>query len=422
MIFASKNIRTLYKISDKQYEWLEKIEEEYYQSEIVIVPILHKDWIEVIVLDGNEIIRFPISETDIWDWEMEKQFDRYCRLDNVSLAGCSIKKVYSRYCMKQQLNLSASASYDAVLLAHIYYAEHQGGVKEILYKAGLDRIAIHLDEFYDLNYMAASPAEIFEGLNMRTLRSLNSDVAALLLSTRENRRKLYVIQKKYSWVFQEELTYSQVQFWHEHFDMYVTMEESIEAYKKVKKLFRRGIVDGEYKYSDYQNCMNEVKQIGNLFSIDMKGCDKNWNTWICHRRLVNDIYTCLFVQPKVWNDILFLQAAEHPELEYQDDEYMVIFPRSNVEFCEEAIHQKNCVINYVRDVVIRESIVLFLRKRREPYKSFITLEVWEGYIYQAKGKFNESPDDKIKKWINKYALEHELIVHENAYRKYEAYY
>ena len=26
MIFASKNIRTLYKISDKQYEWLEKIE------------------------------------------------------------------------------------------------------------------------------------------------------------------------------------------------------------------------------------------------------------------------------------------------------------------------------------------------------------------------------------------------------------
>lgn len=92
MIFASKNIRTLYKISDKQYEWLEKIEEEYYQSEIVIVPILHKDWIEVIVLDGNEIIRFPISETDIWDWEMERQFDRYCRLDNVSLAGCSIKK------------------------------------------------------------------------------------------------------------------------------------------------------------------------------------------------------------------------------------------------------------------------------------------------------------------------------------------
>lgn len=66
-------------------------------------------------------------------------------------------------------------------------------------------------------------------------------------------------------------------------------------------------------------------------------------------------------------------------------------------------------------MISRETKILFLRRKDRLDESFITLEIWNEYIYQAHTKFNGSPDDEMKKWIEMYAKKKNLIVHEDAY-------
>lgn len=41
MVLQKANIRKLYEITDTQYQWLEKIEEEYYKAKTIMIAIMH---------------------------------------------------------------------------------------------------------------------------------------------------------------------------------------------------------------------------------------------------------------------------------------------------------------------------------------------------------------------------------------------
>lgn len=416
MVFQEKNIRELYEITETQFQWLDKIEEIYYKAQSIMVAIMHKEWLEVIVLDGADLIRFPISETDIWNIEMEQKFDYYCCLESICFAGCSSEKIYNRYVKKSVLNLSGSKVYGKVLIAHIYHAMHQNGPAEFLFKAGIDYIALHWREYENINLMASNAVELFDGLSMRTLRSINSKTGYELLCREKDRNLLRLLQKDYGWTFDQKLTYAQVKY-------LLSMSQGNEVidkigvdYKKQMNLFRKGMVDTKKYYDDYLECMNMEKSISRLIRVHANGSDKNWESWCRFRRKIRGVYKCLYLNPKRWDDFLYLQANENANLEYSDEQYIISFPRSNIEFCEEALQQNNCIMTYVDEVVSRETKILFLRRKRRPYESFVTIEVWNEYILQALAKYNKEPDDDTKRWIETYAKNHNLIVDERAYK------
>ena len=59
-------------------------------------------------------------------------------------------------------------------LEHIYYASHNSGPKEVLYKAGLSNIAYNLHEFESYNAIGTTPGEIIgHDIPMRLLRIMN---------------------------------------------------------------------------------------------------------------------------------------------------------------------------------------------------------------------------------------------------------
>lgn len=76
------------------------------------------------------------------------------------------------------------------------------------------------------------------------------------------------------------------------------------------------------------------------------------------------------------------------DLEYSWGNYKFIYPKSTQDIKDEAVQQNNCVASYIKRVIDGQCHILFMRSKEETGKSLVTLEVREGRVVQAKGKFN----------------------------------
>ena len=84
------------------------------------------------------------------------------------------------------------------------------------------------------------------------------------------------------------------------------------------------------------------------------------------------------------------------------DEYTFIYPSCTQDIKDEAVSQNNCVASYIRRVINGDCHILFLRKKDNPDKSLVTIEVRNDKIVQARQRFNDPVTDEqqivIDKW------------------------
>lgn len=111
------------------------------------------------------------------------------------------------------------------------------------------------------------------------------------------------------------------------------------------------------------------------------------------------------------NKSIQIQYQKH-NFNYENDEFEIIVPQTTKDFKNEADQQHNCVYScYLRMVIRGETNVVFIRKKNNPNKSFITCEITnKGTIKQYLYKFNESVKDKssseyqfkldLQNWLN----------------------
>lgn len=90
------------------------------------------------------------------------------------------------------------------------------------------------------------------------------------------------------------------------------------------------------------------------------------------------------------------------KLEYQIEEYKIIYPNSTQDIKDEAVQQNNCVASYIQKVIDGDCHILFLRKKDNIDKSLITLEVRNNKVVQAKGKFNRDLNSDEQEIVEKY--------------------
>lgn len=65
-----------------------------------------------------------------------------------------------------------------------------------------------------------------------------------------------------------------------------------------------------------------------------------------------------------------------PMLQFEDDNYTVMIPKTREDFVNEANAQNNCVYSYYFEPVTKgDTLVVFIRKKDNPNKSYITCEV-----------------------------------------------
>jgi hypothetical protein len=101
-------------------------------------------------------------------------------------------------------------------------------------------------------------------------------------------------------------------------------------------------------------------------------------------------------------DEIAYQNKVKKHLEYTIDDYKIIYPESTQDIKDEAVQQNHCVASYIDRVIEGTCDILFLRTKDEPEKSLVTLEVRNGKVVQAKGKFNRDVNIVEQDVIDKY--------------------
>lgn len=88
--------------------------------------------------------------------------------------------------------------------------------------------------------------------------------------------------------------------------------------------------------------------------------------------------------------------------QYQSKELMMIPPHSAKEIVDEGAALHHCVRLYVKNVVEKKSVILFVRSVDEPDKSLCTVEVKDGQVTQARGFDNKEPPAQITAFIEQW--------------------
>ena len=114
---------------------------------------------------------------------------------------------------------------------------------------------------------------------------------------------------------------------------------------------------------------------------------------------------------KALNRILRKKADLYKkEYEYESDLFFVTVPSKVSDFLAEADGQHNCFYQCIFDMAFDEKIELIMRDKRNPRRSFVTIEVEDGFIEQAYQACNMPLDKQQRKFLDEYAEVKNLFV------------
>jgi len=80
-------------------------------------------------------------------------------------------------------------------------------------------------------------------------------------------------------------------------------------------------------------------------------------------------------------------------------------PHTAKEIMDEGHQLHHCVGSYVKQVVRRECVILFIRSQAAPEKPLCTVELRHNEIQQARAYRNQNPPRDIEKFINRWKEE-----------------
>lgn len=111
------------------------------------------------------------------------------------------------------------------------------------------------------------------------------------------------------------------------------------------------------------------------------------------------------IDAEKWNEA----AKSAADLQWSDDKYTVISPKTPADMYDEAQQQSNCLRGYVPSVIAGRCLILFLRLKAAPEKSLVSIEVLpDGTVGQTYRAFNKKPSaeelDFIRRWAKKKGL------------------
>lgn len=101
------------------------------------------------------------------------------------------------------------------------------------------------------------------------------------------------------------------------------------------------------------------------------------------------------------------------QFQFQNSKYLMTVPQTGDEIIQEGEEQHICVgrfdQNYMKNMASGVGLVLFVREKEAPDKSFFTVEVRDGKVLQVRGKYNSAPSDDVKKFILEFAQAKQLV-------------
>ncbi len=84
--------------------------------------------------------------------------------------------------------------------------------------------------------------------------------------------------------------------------------------------------------------------------------------------------------------------------------YMIIAPKTPKDMIDEGQMQSNCVASYIDRVANGHTMIFFMRLRKEPERSLVTIEVRDNRLVQVKARFNKRPTDEQNEAVETWFL------------------
>lgn len=102
-------------------------------------------------------------------------------------------------------------------------------------------------------------------------------------------------------------------------------------------------------------------------------------------------------------NIMLKRSKEYENLKYENGKYAIVIPQNTKEIIEEGIKQNHCVGSYVNRILDGETFIVFLRYKDTPNEPLVTVEIRDGCITQAKGKFNRPLSEEERQFLEQWA-------------------
>ncbi|MCR4610455.1 MAG: PcfJ domain-containing protein [Lachnospiraceae bacterium] len=382
--------------------------------------------------------RFTFYDGYTWPASEEIFFHRKC-LNNVKCAFDPdiLDEIYAYYNkLHPEWNLRRYILNRLKVLDHIYNCMRKNSAKELLYKAGLDELAFNIYELDELDLLSTKPSDIFGGLSMNVLKSLNCGYGIRLLKDDETRNFVKEINASHPNIFKKKFNDAQCLYMTFLIDNELTPIEVgrlFEAHRggferiwslSQMELYRPSdddciaqrqsvLVKDIYDYIDQRKKeiiekLNE--EIGVTDPIYKDFIDRMFsNDEIRVNNTISQLKKYLGKDRKEYDKIMRRRVREkNPDWQERDHGYVVRYPQTINDFWREAIYMQNCLSGYAPAILEGDTTIMFIRREEDVNKPFITMEIYENTLTQAYHRFNKECTSTEKKWIRDYCTRHEI--------------
>ena len=301
-------------------------------------------------------------------------------------------------------------------LFHIYFASFKSGIKELLLKASLEWIALDITFLDDWDFITFQNIETAFNMPLPLLRKFNySGGIKSVLSNTDVMSNTISVYKRYHSILNDIQTLNEFQI--------LYLKECLEDNKRVdKKLLKelselQSVLDWEVsEYVDGYEVYEKVKKYRMLWEkvdINYRIFKKYPSIKIEEVEYFNAQFNLLqsFIGHEDEFDQKFKKnACEMSDYRYQNEEYIVLTPKSVKCLIDETEYQHNYLIHYIMEIINGNKTVIFMRNKKERNKPLVTILInsVDGTIEQAKGRCNRSLSEKECDFIEKYAKEKKL--------------
>ena len=362
--------------------------------------------------------RFAFREGYIWGYRDEQFFHKNCiKTKSCLVQGAVLDRIYSLYSEAHpEWHLQRHFTAGCRLLDHIYHCMKKNTVKEMLYKSGLDEFAVNIDEMDEINLVSSKPSDLYDGIPIRVLRSMNCEEGAKILSTAERRQFIRELNVKFPDVFDGKLNEAQCCYLSMLISGKLTVGETGRLFRAKKRDYR-----GLWCRSIYL-----LKIMGEMRILTFHEFVENFRNMIpCNDPIYKD-YLKKFTpsddltEPKRIMyylttakedyDIRFRQSNRKRPYDWQERtaDYVIRYPQTINDFIRESLYMQNCLLTYLEAYVANDTTILFMRKTGDANKPFITIEVQDNILMQAYHRFNHDCSREEANWIVDWCQRHEI--------------
>ena len=290
------------------------------------------------------------------------------------------------------------------LLLAYYYISFRSGIRELLFKSGLNYLAFFIDIYEEINLAGSTPEELFD-LPIKALRMFNNYDMYSYIANPYRRIVTANTYKRYSSFLNEGIIPNKTQ-WSYLLRTRIAESEPNQGlfnYKFNRSIFNElgevndsGLGDKYLKYLYLRQAVGYRlwdNHLPDRSSIDGK-----------IRKLTRDL-DYLGQREKLDNGFR-IQSKRYKAFEYQNDNYRVRLPKNLDDLLDMADTMNNCLDDYVDEVADGLVLILLIDIKNE--NDNIAVEVSGDTVEQAYRRFNNELTDEDKSFLFEYCKQKDI--------------